>query len=85
MDKTESLLNELSAAQFAAWETHLFLDTHSTNAKAFETLKKFGSEATRLKNEYVKANGPLTPSDLYGENDYNWLNNPWPWERSAKA
>ncbi len=83
-DRKEELLN-LSAAQFAAWETHLFLDTHKHNTEALKKLNKFNRQAREQKQAFEAKYGALTPSDIYGETKFEWVNNPWPWERSANA
>ena len=40
MNKTE-LLKKLSAAEFALWDLHLYLDTHPCDTKALEIATKF--------------------------------------------
>ena len=41
MNDREMLLRKLSGAQFALWETHLFLDTHPYDANALTAKKKY--------------------------------------------
>lgn len=78
MDKNrESLLMRLSAAQFAAWELHVFLDTHPCNKEALVLRDKYVRECNELKKEYEEKFGPLTPKSATPN---RWLENPWPWD-----
>ena len=77
MDEKKKLLNKLSAAQFAAWELHVYLDTHPCDTSANEMYRKYANETQMLKNEYEKKYGPLTPSS---SNESDWLCDPWPWD-----
>ena len=53
MDKCK-LMRELSAVSFAAWELHLYLDTHPCDEKALEMHKKYSERARELKEEYER-------------------------------
>ena len=75
--KREQLLNRLSAAQFAMWEMHVYLDTHKGNAEAQRLFRKYRMQFEKLKVEYESLYGPLT---LNGENTDEWLKDPWPWD-----
>ncbi len=72
-----SLLRELSSVEFAAWELHLYLDTHKCDKKALEMHEKYTKRAAELKEEYEECFGPLTHKSESGP---EWLKNPWPWE-----
>ncbi len=74
----EELLRKLSAAQFAMWELHMYLDTHPTDAQAMSLYRKYEVKGNELKKEYEERYGPITfrTSDMAAE----WLENPWPWE-----
>lgn len=77
------LLNCISAAQFAVVELKLFLDTHPYNKEALSKL-----DAARVKlREYIKQfedeYGPLTIMGDFGNDGYDWIKNPWPWEKEA--
>lgn len=76
MDKM-SLLKELSAVEFAAWELHLYLDTHKCDEKAMEMHQKYSARAKELKREYEELCGPLTHKTESGK---EWVKDPWPWE-----
>ncbi len=77
MDERKKLLNKLSSVQFAAWELHMYLDTHPCDRTANEMFRKYTSETKMLKTEYEKKYGPLSVSK---STEADWLNDPWPWE-----
>ena len=72
-------MRRLSSAQFAAWELHLYMDTHPYDRGMFLNMKKHRDEAARLKAEYESKFGPLTHSDI-SELSEGWTRDPWPWE-----
>lgn len=77
MNEQNKLMARLSAIQFAAWELHMYLDTHPCDSAANEMFHKYTAEAEHLKNEYEHKYGPLTVS---ASEDADWLCDPWPWD-----
>lgn len=80
MSEREALLRRLSSARFAAWEMHLFLDTHPNDRAAMESQRKYEERAQALMEEYQSKFGPLNSDDIYGDVRWDWINSPWPWE-----
>ena len=80
MTRTE-LLKRLQAADFAALDTALFLDTHPTDTKALAYYQKVNEEACRLREQYTAIFGPLRQEDVTSKTHWDWVNEPWPWER----
>ncbi len=74
---TNSLTCQLSAAKFAMWELHLYLDTHPNDCDMKELWKEYAETVNRLTREYERMYGPLTVESGAGE---NWLKEPWPWQ-----
>lgn len=77
MENRCKLLRELSSTQFAAFEMHLYLDTHKCDKKAMEMYRKYNERAKALAAEYEEKFGPLTHEAGSGE---AWVMDPWPWE-----
>ena len=77
MNERDKLLKKLSAAQFAVWELHLYLDTHPCDKSAVELCQKHTEEAEALQQEYVKKYGALKAESC---NTAEWLSDPWPWD-----
>ena len=67
------------STQFAAWELHMYLDTHPYDREMFLVMRKHLEEAEQLKREFESKFGPLT-HDAVNEISDSWTQNPWPWE-----
>ena len=80
MNDRQKLLKRLSAAQFAAWEVHLYLDTHPNDAAAIAAFNQYKRRAMELAEEYEEKYGELMPNKNTNPNSWEWLNSPWPWE-----
>ena len=79
--KREKMLRRLSAAQFAMWETRVYLDTHSCDKVAKEMYKEYEKKYFELKKQFEQEFGPLT---VNAENSDEWLKNPGPWDFDAE-
>ena len=77
MNERERLLRQLSSVQFAAWELHMYLDTHKNDREARRIYNLKLARANELKMEFESKYGPLT---INNENTDEWLCDPWPWE-----
>ncbi len=77
MDNRAKMLRRLSAAQFAVWELHMYLNTHPNDKKALEMYKKHLEHFKELKSEFEECFGPITIRSGTGA---EWLQDPWPWE-----
>ena len=77
MNQREALLKKLSAAQFALWEIHLYLDTHPWDLQMVESHSKARAKYKALLSEYEECFCPLTAAKANG---FEWLKGPWPWE-----
>lgn len=75
------MLHRVQAADFAALDAALFLDTHPDDTKALACFYKLRAEAMELRNAYESVFGPLTVDSARNKNHWDWINEPWPWER----
>ena len=75
------MLHRVQAADFAAYDTALYLNTHPDDAKALACYYKLRNEAMELRNAYESVFGPLTMGSVQNKNHWDWINEPWPWER----
>lgn len=80
MSDEQKLLNRISGMQFAAWELHIYLDTHPNDTAALKSYKEYDEKAKELIKEYENKFGPLMSAGVYGDTRWEWINNPWPWE-----
>ena len=93
MDKCK-LLREISAVSFAAWELHLYLDTHPTDMNAIECVSEALKKRKHLMKEYADNYEPLTMDFVCPETNnrstcftnypeqkhFTWTDGPLPWE-----
>ncbi len=77
----KNLLEQLSAASFAAVDLQLYMDTHPDDKEALKKLNKYLDQSAALTNEYTRRYGPLSPQDIYGDTSFEWIMSPWPWSR----
>ena len=82
MDSRKELLYRLQAADFAAYDLLLYLDTHPCCQSALSLYKEKVAEAKALRTEYEEKYGPLTASSSSSQTPWQWIQNPWSWERS---
>lgn len=82
MNQKQHDMLRLSAVQFAAWELHMYLDTHPQDKAAKEKYFKYDKEYKMLLEEYEKMYGPIKQQTSEGN---EWLSDPWPWDKSKEC
>lgn len=80
MNARETLLKQVSMQSFAAWDLHLYLDTHPNDQAALKKFEEHRKAAMTLRAEYEKTYGPLSQSGIPAEGSWNWTKDPWPWD-----
>lgn len=76
----DGLLKKLMAYNFAFNDLNLYLDIYPEDKEALELFKKYVEEYKKLRKEYASMYGPISLMQDKYEN-YEWLKNPWPWEK----
>ncbi|HAH77955.1 MAG TPA: spore coat protein CotJB [Ruminococcaceae bacterium] len=79
MSEQERLMRRISANDFAAWEFHLYLDTHPGDCEAANRLAEYSRTARELTEQYESAYGPLHELPV-ASNRWAWIAEPWPWQ-----
>ena len=82
MSSQAQLFKMLQAYDFALAETQLFLDTHPTNQKALEYFNRVNQLRQTAYAEYGDKFGPIVVSQADDLEKWQWIESPWPWERS---
>ena len=77
----ERLLKEIMQYDFALADLNLYLDTHPCCQKALSLFNEFKSKSDKLRMMYNQMYGPLTIRDENNGTTWQWVENPWPWER----
>ena len=80
-NEQEKLLFNIQSISFAAHDINLYLDTQPNNQSLLMLYKDYIQKKEELMEEYEKKYGPLTTmSKEIGNNQFNWIKSPWPWE-----
>lgn len=76
----QQLLRYIQETGFDVIDTNLFLDTHPDCQEALEHFCRVRSQFLEARAIYEAAYGPLTIDNVNVENEWTWINQPWPWE-----
>ena len=79
----QSALAELQELGFAIQELALYLDTHRDDTEALELYQRYQKRYHDKRLEYTNQYGPLSHLEPSNDEQYTWLNDPWPWEYCA--
>ena len=79
-EKPITPLTELQALNFAIQDLALYLDTHRDDKEALEVYREYQKMYDRCQEEFRKKHGPLNHMRYSSAEDYDWLDDPWPWE-----
>lgn len=79
----QELLKKIQCYNFAAYDMLLYLDTHAEDKKAFKMFGELVMKTKELIREYEKEFGSLRQFGTAMQDSFNWLDNPWPWEKEA--
>lgn len=74
---------ELQVLAFAIQELALYLDTHRDDSEALELYQSYQEIYHKCMGEYSHNCSPLNHCIPAEGKDYQWLNDPWPWEYAA--
>lgn len=73
-------LGELMALGFVTHELGLYLDTHPEDGEALQLFTDYVQLMRQGRETFVARYGPLQQTQVTGENGYDWLADPWPWD-----
>lgn len=80
----DNRLQRLRELEFALLETNLYLDTHPNSRKALDYYKKVEAARDIMYEDYVKNNGPMFAADVRQDN-WSWVDMPWPWQNDMEG
>lgn len=75
----DEMLQEIRSLDFAVTDLAEYLDTHPCDEKALCLHNEYATKLREIKDKYQRTFNPLTYK--YPCNKWNWINQPWPWER----
>ena len=79
-EKNPTPLTELQALGFALQELALYLDTHRDDREALALYRSYQQLYQKGREEYERRFGPLNHGSPSQSEDFDWLDDPWPWE-----
>jgi len=79
-EKPVTPLSELQVLGFAIQELALYLDTHRDDLEALQVYQDYQKLYAHCRSEYLKKHGPMNHYQETASGQYQWLNDPWPWE-----
>ena len=80
-NEREELLYNILKHNFVLTELDLYLDIYPFDNNIVNTYNKILNDKKNLCDMYEQKFGPLTLEGLnIGNNDWNWVKGPWPWE-----
>lgn len=82
-DEALTLLEKIQQNNFATYDMLLYLDTHCDDKKAFTMLKALCDTKKKLVAQFEKSYGPLSQATASEQEIFNWIDNPWPWDKEG--
>lgn len=82
MTERATLLQRIQAYSFALVDLGMYLDTHPYDKNALACFEKYNVIQQQLNAEFSAKYGPLTMQEADTSERWNWVDDPWPWERA---
>ncbi len=79
MNERCQLMKQIMEYSFAAHDWNLYLNTHPNDRMALRFFKEMSKKAMELKKIYAEKYGPINVSDVNNDQEWTWINEPWPW------
>lgn len=83
MRTADNLMRVIQMYDFYLYDLNLFLDTHPNDKEALARFNELKEKRNRAYDAYIENCGPITAVQNNSDNYFNWVNDPWPWERGA--
>ena len=84
-NRKEELLLEIMELSFAINDLNLYLDLHPDDTRLLEKFNAYVEKSCQKEMEYVKNYGALEVIDNTSDEKFEWIKNPWPWDRDGGA
>jgi len=78
-NKCDAMKNLLEVS-FALDDLRLFLDTHPYEKEAISCYQLYKDQRNKVLEEYEQTFGPILSYNVNDENQWTWVESPWPWE-----
>ncbi len=85
MQNGAALLEQIRALSFVKVELELFLDTHPDCRTALDYYHQTVEALDALITKYHNTVAPLVATGAVNEDNWSWVNEPWPWQMSENG
>ena len=82
-NEKDKLLYNIQMYTFALKDMGLYLDIYNDDKTILKKFKEYSIELEKLKNKYTSSYGPLCAFDSDNLIKWEWINNPWPWDKGG--
>ena len=72
-------MTELQALEFVLHELALYLDTHPSDAEAFELFRQYDAMEREARAAFAAKGMPISRGETAESKTYTWIKDPWPW------
>ncbi len=79
----DELLYKIQMYTFAMKDLNLYLDLHPEDKEMLSEYQKLRKMNEELKSKYEREYGPLCASAVTSTTNFNWISNPWPWDKGG--
>jgi len=79
----EEMMKQLMAYDFAAYDMHLYLNTHPADQRAITLYNQYVRNAMQLRSRYQTMYGPLLMNNFTSKVPWQWIENNFPWEKGG--
>ena len=80
MTEREKMMKTVMQEAFCVNEAVLYLDTHPVDRTALQYYETHRDALAKAVTGYEEKYGPLTVYGNTDMTDWQWINEPWPWE-----
>ncbi len=79
----QDLLKQITALDFVQVDLQLYLNTHPCDGEALAKYNSIAAQACEARAVYERAYGPLSLGCPTNSCEWDWIDEPWPWEYEA--
>lgn len=83
-NEREKSLLKIQELTFASLDLGLYLDVYPNDTNALRVFKNYNKELEKATKNYEAIYGPLKSECDKEGNEYEWIKNPWPWDKGGK-
>ena len=80
-NQRDELLYKIQMNAFALIDYNLYLDMYPNDTKILNEFINIKDELNKLTSEYESKYGVICQSKISDSSKWNWIDNPWPWDR----